>query len=311
MRLLFISLLLGCSISVISAEEPSYLWQKDLKISKNEAGQLQYFDKNQKALNGFYQIQLENGYIQATFQNGFFEGSFKQVENNRLKFLIDYCASKPCGVYQSYFEDGKIAKHKNYNKWGQLDGNFKVYSPNDGRLLRKTHYEKGIKSGVEVVYFDAGLESVKSRTNYAQGKKQGEETLYFQQGGLEVKQFYVNDQLAGKHIKYDEEGEKLFEANYKDGQYHGSAKMFLNGKLWILKHYQQGKLHGKWIEYDLEQKGITKQVKYFAYDKEIEQKGWTELEVRATSIEKSQDKQQQKENSEKERSQQATLEKKQ
>ncbi len=279
MRIQLFLLLMSINSLAIAADEPAYLWQKDLKLSKNEAGQLQYFDNEQKALNGFYQIQLKNGYIQATFKNGFFNGSFKQVENNRLKYLIDYCESKPCGSYQSYFDDGKIAKHKSYNKWSQLDGNFKIYSSTDGRLLRKTHYQKGIKSGVEVVYFDAGLESVKSRSNFLKGIKVGEETVYFQQGGLESKQLYSNGRLEGLHIKYDESGDKLFEANYKDGQYHGSAKMFLEGKLWILKHYQNGKLHGKWIEYDLEQKGITKQVKYFEDDKEIEQKGWSKLET--------------------------------
>lgn len=277
MRFLISTLLICFSSVVLASDEPVYLWQKDLKLVKNEAGQLQYFNNEKKALNGFYQIQLKNGYIKASFSNGFFNGSFKQVVNNRLKYLIDYCDSKPCGSYQSFFDNGKLAKHKQYNKWGQLDGNFKSYSPEDGRLLRKTHYQKGVKTGVEVIYFEKGLESVKSRTNFVESKKEGEETIYFQEGGVEVRQNYLNDLLSGLHTKYDAEGDKLFEVNYRNGLYHGSAKMFLDGSLWIIKHYQDGKLHGKWIEYDLKQKGITKQVKYFEQDKEIEQQGWSEI----------------------------------
>ncbi len=252
-------------------QEPEYLWQKDLTLKKNPAGQLQYFNQEQKPLDGYFQIQLDNGYIQATFSRGFFNGQFKQVDNNRLKYLIDYCDSKPCGSYKSYFSDGKIAKHKNYNKWSQLEGLVRTYSPEDGRLLRKTSYLKGVKNGVEVVYFPSGLESVQTRTNYELGVKHGEQTQYFQEGGLEVRQNFLNDKLHGIHVKLNPSGEKIFEVNYADGNYHGTANMFMDGKLWIKKHYQQGQLHGKWIEYDLEQKGITKQVKYFENDQEIEQ----------------------------------------
>ncbi len=265
-------ILAGASFSA----EPKYLWQKDLRLAKNESGQVQYFNEQSKALDGFYQIQLKQGYIQANFKNGFFEGPFKQVENNRLKYQIDYCQSKPCGSYKSFFADGKIAKHKNYNKWGQLDGAVRLYSEKDGRLLRKTGYQNGIQHGLEIIYFTSGLESVKSRTHFEKGLKEGEETTYFQEGGLEVRQNYRNDLLQGKHIKLNPKGEKIFEVNYDQGQYHGIAQMFMAGKLWITKHYREGKLHGKWIEYDLEQKGLTKQVKYFESDKEIEQKGWSD-----------------------------------
>lgn len=264
--------------TILLAEEPQYLWQKDLKLVKDKAGNLQYFDSAQKPLSGFYQIQLENGYIQANFANGFFHGAFKQVQNNRLKYQIEYCNSKPCGIYNSYFENGKLSKQKNYNSENQLNGVVKVYSSDDGRLLRKTHYKNGIKSGLEIVYFKSGLEAVKTRSNFVKDKKEGEETIYFHEGGLEVRQNYKKGLLQGRHTKMNPKGQKIFEVNYNNDRYHGTAKMFMDGNLWISKHYQDGKLHGKWVEYDLENKGVTKQVKYFEDDQEVEQKGWSKKE---------------------------------
>lgn len=270
--------IIGFTSGAAFANEPTYVWQKDLKLSKSADGKLQYFDTENSPLNGDYQIQLKNGYIRSNFSNGFFNGSFKQVENNKLIYLIDYCNSKPCGSYQTFFKDGKLAKHKNYNQQNKLDGFVKIYQEGDGRLARKSEYKNGIKDGLEMLYFTSGLEAVKSRSNFKGGKKNGEQTLYFQEGGLQIKQKYKDNVLQGLHTKFNQDGEKVFEVNYKDGAYHGNAKMFMNGNLWIMKHYQFGKLHGKWIEYEIDQPGITKQIKYFENDQEVEQKGWSNRE---------------------------------
>lgn len=227
--------------------------------------------QSRQPINGAYKVWLKNGYIQSNFEFGLFEGDYKKVENNRVRFLIQYCKSRPCGSYQSFYPNGSIEKHKTYNEQGQLHGLYKEYSQENGRILRKSQYQNGKKHGAEVLYFKDGLESVYAQSHYENGLKKGQETIYYQAGGVDVKQHYLNGILNGLHIKYSTEGDKTLEANYKDGKFHGEIKMFLDGKLWMLKQYQKGLLHGKWIEYDLEQNGVTKQIKYFANDKEIEE----------------------------------------
>ncbi len=274
-RFLFLSLIFLTVQSFAAEDSFISLSKESVIIEKNDFGLLRYFDLQKRPLSGDFRINLINGYIQSSFNNGLFDGEFKQVVNNKLKFQIEYCGGKACGRYQSFYPNGKLAKHKEYNKWNQLDGDVKVYSQTDGRILRKSQYKQGVQDGVEVIYFASGLEGVKSRSQYVNGHKQGVETLYFQEGGLEIRQHYEQGKLHGLHTKYRDSGEKMFEANYAQGQYHGTARMYIEGRLWILKHYQSGKLHGKWIEYDLEQSGLTKQVKYFDKDKEIEQTGWS------------------------------------
>ncbi|WP_251358106.1 toxin-antitoxin system YwqK family antitoxin [Kangiella sp. TOML190] len=232
-------------------------------------------DGDNKALSGAVKIIQDNGYIEATYRQGFINGVFKQVKKGKTAFLIEYCDGRPCGDYKQYYADGKLAKHKQYNKWNQLEGDFKVYSKDDGRIVRKTRYRQGKKNGFEVLYFEQGLEGVKSRSEFLNDQKHGQETYYYQEGGVELRQLYQNGELDGRHIKFAADGKKSFEANYKDNQLHGSVWMYLEGEVWILKHYQNGKLHGKWIEYDLEKKGVTKQIKYFENDQEIAQQGWS------------------------------------
>lgn len=248
---------------------------QEIKVEElhlEQTGKLVVFKdkKSRQPINGAYKVLLNDGYIQSNFEFGLFDGDYKKVENNRVRFLIQYCKSRPCGSYQSFYPNGSIEKHKTYNDEGQLHGLYKEYSKDNGRILRKSQYQNGKKHGAEVVYFKDGLESVYAQSHYDNGLKKGQETIYYQAGGVDVKQHYLNGVLNGLHIKYSSEGDKTLEANYKDGKFHGEIKMFLDGKLWMLKQYQKGLLHGKWIEYDLEQNGVTKQIKYFANDKEVE-----------------------------------------
>lgn len=278
-RCLALLMIVGC-LSVKATEsvvnsEPLALQESELVITK-PTDRLHFALKlENKPLKGNYKIKQKNGYILASFKGGYIDGKYKQVKAGRIAFLIDYCLGRPCGDYQTFFPNGKLAKFKQYNKWNQLDGSLKTYSQANGRILRKTSYQQGKKNGVEVVYFKEGLEGVNIRSQYLNGEKQGEETVYFQEGGVEVRQNYDKDLLHGTHIKFLPDGTKTFQANYKENKYHGNVRMFLDGQLWILKHYQDGKLHGKWIEYDLEQPGATKQIKYFENDKEVAQQGWT------------------------------------
>ena len=62
------------------------------------------------------------------------------------------------------------------------------------------------------------------------------------------------NEYNGKGTEYDENGQKLYEGEFKNGKYNGKGKLFRNGKLKYEGDFVDDKLQGKGEEFDEEGK---------------------------------------------------------
>ena len=153
-----------------------------------------------------------------------------------------------------YSADGKIDQETSYRN-DRIDGYDKRYFPN-GQLRLITSYEKGLKQGEQIFYFETenGQPSIRFINHYDQGLKSGEQKQFNQEGTLIHSTSYRinlednNEQKYGVEINYRDNGNISQRRFYVDGRLHGLFQSYHeNGQLQQESCYQSGR----------EQKGLN------------------------------------------------------
>lgn len=117
--------------------------------------------------------------------------------------------TKKIGVYQKFYDDGKIAESINYNSDGEQDGEHTSYFPN-GKIMIK--------------------EEIKKNTNH------GKYVSYYEDGNIELDGYYKNNKMDSIWKSYypNQKNKLRYEATFKEGKFDGPYKeYFPNGNLMV------------------------------------------------------------------------------
>ena len=153
---------------------------------------------------------------ETTYVHGSMQGKSIDYNPDGTTKIAYYKDSKPEGVYQMLYTNGKTKteglNNNNSNKTGKWTDFYE-----SGNLKSEIYYTDGIMDGSAILYYENG--KIASATEYKQGKKNG---------------------------KYEEYNESpyllLVESNYKDDRLDGIYKGYNEGKIWRDCIYTNGKL---------------------------------------------------------------------
>jgi antitoxin component YwqK of YwqJK toxin-antitoxin module len=157
-----------------------------------------------------------------------------------------------------------VVAYKDDEKNGQVE----YFHPN-GQLKLKGWYTEDSPSGDWVHYNEKG--KVTSRYSYLNGDYTGYYEYYYPNGKLDFEEVYDQGWLKainqydtlgkkiitatfkngnGKYVSIHANGNKRFEADYVQGEFHGQmTAYFFDGSKRIEKTYDLGMLHGAYEEY--------------------------------------------------------------
>ena len=190
-------------------------------------------------LNGERTYYFENGvknYV-AEYKDGESDGTDKRFE-------LDGSVA-----YQVTFRDGKAVAYTYFGKDGRLvspisllpgDRTVKALFPN-GKVARECQYSDGVKTGLDLVYFNNGQLRFSDSTSY--GISTGVEKEFYPDGKPRSLYHYLNDNYNGICTDYNENGLAKKEAAYDNGVLQGPTKYYnKNGKPTKIYWYYYGKL---------------------------------------------------------------------
>jgi len=110
-----------------------------------------------------------------------------------------------------------------------------------------------------VVFSDTSL--VKDRFTYKNGILNGETGSWYRSGMLRSKGYYENNLLTGKWEFWDEEGNKVVEANYKNDLLNGMyISYYPDGSIKEKGEYTNDKRTGEWITDSLSVEFVPDQI---------------------------------------------------
>ncbi len=159
-----------------------------------------------------------------TYKNGVLNGAFEQWQRPKdsTNFILlekgFYKDSLRHGTFTAYYHDnGKILRKLNYDR-GLVDGKVKAYHKN-GRLMSIEHFLPEIKKEKAYLYDNRSLAGKSYHdTQIKHGKFVNYDTL----GHLMQKKYYRNNQLVGKH----------FQKIILDNKIYLTKGFYKNGRTW-------------------------------------------------------------------------------
>ncbi len=234
--------------------------------SLNNAYQSFEFDKKSQIIE--YKDIAGNKAKDISFAYNVIEGPCKTYNyNGKLMTKSQYINGEIDGEYLKYNKDGKIISKKNY-QLGELNGKVYEYFEN-GKMKYDREYVNDKAVGTWIWYFDNGKISLKKQI--VDELTHGNVEFYCKVGLLELIKIYEYGEVIGytykgkngklvdiiyldngngEIIAYYSNGEKSYEATYKDGYMSGPLKYYYpNGKLKSERNMVYGNYEGKYKQY--------------------------------------------------------------
>ncbi len=133
----------------------------------------------------------------------------------------------------------------------------------DGSIKTIIHYDKGVKDGEALLYYDDG-QTIMLRMQYTQGKRSGTSVKYYKDGSVYAETSYRNDVMHGTRKTFYRDGSVRSVANYGYGlPAIGLAEYYKNGKVKELPAITSFRSHKK-LTLDVD--GNCKDVRFFIGD---------------------------------------------
>lgn len=259
MRPFTVKLLLGALVLISThANAEKVLLDAHWNVIKDEKQALYYFEQPVDLTDGYYKVKVY------------------YKEKNRL-FCSTAIADKNIGKaltseqfrgpYQCNFDDGKPYEQGFRNGQGQLDGVIKKYIAT-GQLYTESHYENGVKQGLETGYWNGG--NIRYKTTFKDGQEvgisehfgpEGEVTAkichdptcvsqYFNLGKLNREEHKVDGLLQGTETTWGLNGQVISTQEWFKDKKHGDYfAYFDNGKVKQHFQYQQNYKVGEQLTY--------------------------------------------------------------
>ncbi|MFT5723227.1 MAG: antitoxin component YwqK of YwqJK toxin-antitoxin module [Bacteroidia bacterium] len=212
-------------------------------------------------LHGEYVDYFRNGTIdvECIYKSGDIEGIYtRNFWNGKLRYTIDHFDGYRHGLFKTYAPTGELALVRRYVQGINVGYS---YLGTDKKLVEEIPVSG---PNQEIVgYFSNGKKSVMytvERNYYV-----GDFIWYYPTGDVFRKSHYVDGQLQGQLIAYDEKKSILYDYNYKYDNRHGLCKDYYpNGKVKVEYTFFQDDLNGVTRYYN--ESGNLKSTRYYFDD---------------------------------------------
>lgn len=177
---------------------------------------------------GMTQLFYDNGQLkeEANTLNGELEGITKYYDRSAaLTGYETFKRGKKEGLAEFYHvntdvNDNQVRFQINY-KEDKRDGRVAEYKE-DGKLFAEATYLADKKNGKQTVYYENG--QVKSEVHFQNGLKEGTAKTYFENGQLNQESNYQSDKLQGQLLRYKEDGTIELQETYQNGELQKNSK---------------------------------------------------------------------------------------
>ena len=207
-----------------------------------------------------YSQEKINQYDNDGNRHGIWKKNFEGTSVLRYEGQFEH--GKEVGLFKYYQRVGKVSKlaaTKQFNNdnstadvrfislagntisQGKMDGKKYIgkwiyYHKNSKNIMTIEHYnDDGQLHGMKHIFYEN--QQLAEEVNYVDGKREGEEKHYSMRGTVVKKYVYENNQLHGKALHYDDDGNLIVEGQFKRDKKDGIWKYYSNGRLIEEKDY--------------------------------------------------------------------------
>lgn len=167
------------------------------------------------------------------------EGSYISIDK------FDDSSTVFTDIVTSYYDNGKVKSTAEYDN-GLLEGELVTYYE-DGQLLSKEYFIKGKRNRVSSFFYNNG--APQAEIEYIEDEILGKYVTFDEHSRPLLFGIVSDGAFSGTASTYDEVG-KSSEINYRYDILDGPAKFYENGQLFAALNYMNGLLDGRCIWYD-------------------------------------------------------------
>jgi antitoxin component YwqK of YwqJK toxin-antitoxin module len=185
---------------------------------------------NQTDANHFKQGWWKKTYPNGTLMyKGFFKDDkpvgfmYRYYETGAIKAILQYDPKSEYARAKLLYEDGQIAARGVYFK-SMKDSTWVYYSYYDHSITAKETYNKGVRHGTMISYYNNG--DVSEMLEWKNDLKDGIWEQYYIGGMLKMKGNYSGNKLEGDFIVYNETGKPYLKGKYTDDKRQGKWTFF-------------------------------------------------------------------------------------
>lgn len=144
-------------------------------------------------------------------------------ENGSLHKRVDYRNNKLHGHLRQYYITGEIEITRQYF-YGKKTKTYKQFYPSGNIKITVPFDKQGNKTGELKMFYEDG--SLQMRQGFKNDKRHGDSCKFYPNGNLKLKRFYINGQLDGRVVSFDETERTLSSVIYKLGKRNGCMKNY-------------------------------------------------------------------------------------
>lgn len=237
--------------------------------SKGEKqGEWKYYDPITGLLEShtFYDKSIQTDKYEAFYSNGKLKTYSQLKDGKKDGNYISYFQNGNKSSEEFYIKDVQNGEGKNYYKNGKLKSIFFVDNDKingtlerfdiDGSLYERSFYAEG--DLIKTIFYSQGKE-LSTVDYFKNGLLQ-----YSQKSNLEKTEMTINNgEIEGKYSQTNTKGEKIFNANFIDGQKYGKALFYNpNSSVSSKTNYIYNQLYGEFEKYNLDGKLQWKSSKF-------------------------------------------------
>ena len=179
-----------------------------------------------------------------------YEGDFKDgLETGTFTY---YYHDGTVRIRNTYTDPGRVCLHEAYDEQGRLlargqynqrnrDGQWQFFAE-DGRLVKEASYRMGIKDGQHTVFNHKG--DTAEVTTWSNNRRNGRWWKRIGDKGY-ITATYVNGNIEGRLVEYDEKGKLAREGHYSDGLKHGDYLYYEDGTLTVRERWNHGLMNDR------------------------------------------------------------------
>ncbi len=192
------------------------------------------------------------------------DGPVSSYKEGRLVSAAEFKKGKLDGKMLVYNENGLAVQHSRFGD-DRLNG-LSVFYDDRGLLIMKANFFNGRLHGLMTVYEEGKMQA---QFSYVSGVKEGQSVHYnLKTGRPSGIEHYKNGKPDGKALWYDEEGNLLSEAMFKQGKMEGEKRdYYKSGQIMQQTFYVADKPHGTAIGYF--ENGYVREKKEFRDGKQV------------------------------------------
>lgn len=164
-------------------------------------------------------------------------------ENDSISSKYFYNDGHVAGCAFHYYTNGKLRSQEFFNEEGNSKRQI-LYGP-EGDVLLDKDYEYGTHT-LETHYPNG---KIMERKAFCDNQLNGPYEFYFPNGQIAVKIEYDHGRITGTHKSWAADGQLTYEMPYNMGLSEGEGKWYEEGKLSLVRYYEQDKIQGKSINY--------------------------------------------------------------